>query len=118
MVQLFRDAFAALAPGGLLVLTYRDLSVELQGLDRFIPVRSDPDRIMTCFLEYGPETVTVHDLIHTREAAGWKLEKSSYKKVRLPVAAVESALIDAGFAMARSEPAGRMHAIVAHRGSN
>jgi len=46
--------------------TYRDLTKELEGLDRFIPVRSD-DKIMTCFLEYeSAESVAVHDLIYTR----------------------------------------------------
>jgi len=40
-------------------LSFRDLTPDLTGLNRFIPVRSDPDRIMTCFLEYEPETVIV-----------------------------------------------------------
>jgi len=115
VAQLFRDARATLVPGGLIVLTFRDLSVELLGLERVIPVRSDPDRIMTCFLEFGPDTVTVHDLVHIRESAGWKLEKSSYKKLRLSPADVASSLRESGFEVLRSEPAGRMHAIVARR---
>jgi len=58
--------FNALHSGGVFVSTYRDLTKELEGLDRFIPVRSD-DKIMTCFLEYeSAESVAVHDLIYTR----------------------------------------------------
>ena len=41
---LLADAFAALAPGGRLVLTFRDMSEALSGLDRFIPVQSDANR--------------------------------------------------------------------------
>jgi SAM-dependent methyltransferase len=115
VTQLFKDVHAALEPGGRFVLTFRELSAPLEGLDRFIPVRSDAGRIMTCFLEYSPETVTVHDLIHTREADGWKLNKSSYKKLRLSAAEVSSALSAVGFESVTSEPAGRMAAVVARR---
>lgn len=115
VTQLFRDVYSALEPGGSFVITFRDLSVALEGLDRFIPVRNDADRIMTCFLEYRPQTVTVHDLIHTREADGWKLSKSSYKKLRLAVVDVVSSLSATGFEITANEPAGRMTALVAKR---
>jgi len=45
--RLFDRVAAALGPGGSLVLSYRDLSEPLNGLDRFLPVRSDADRIIT-----------------------------------------------------------------------
>lgn len=45
-------AARALAPGGMLLLTYRDLSNALHGVDRAIPVRSTDDRIMLCFLDF------------------------------------------------------------------
>jgi SAM-dependent methyltransferase len=94
--ELFGQVAQVLRDGGRFVLSYRDLSTELKGLDRFIPVRSSADKVMTCFLEYGPETVTVHDLIHVREGAAWKLLKSSYPKLRLAVADVRSELEKAG----------------------
>ena len=115
VAALFKDAYAALEPGGSFVLTFRDLSAELTGVDRFIPVRSDADRIMTCFLEYGHESVTVHDLVHTRSGDGWTLKKSSYRKLRLAPAAVASVLAGVGFTIAANEPAGRMTAIVGRR---
>ncbi|MDQ0718000.1 SAM-dependent methyltransferase [Streptomyces luteogriseus] len=74
----------ALVPGGHLVVTYRDLTAELRGADRFIPVRSSDDRLLTCFLEYRDEdTVIVHDLLHTRANGTWQQQASSYPKLRL-----------------------------------
>jgi SAM-dependent methyltransferase len=113
--RLCQDVHHTLAPGGSFVLTFRDLSAGLDGLDRFIPVQSSFDRIMTCFLEFGTDFITVHDLIHIREDSGWRLLKSSYRKLRLSVSKVETALLKAGFQIAVSEPSGRFHAIVAKR---
>ena len=98
--QLFAEARVRLSPGGALVLTYRDLSRALEETDRFIPVRADDDRILTCFLEYLPEVVRVHDLLYRRTADGWRLEKSWYAKLRLAQADVERWLADAGFTLA------------------
>jgi SAM-dependent methyltransferase len=98
--QLFADARASLAPGGAMVLTYRDLSRALEETDRFIPVRADADLILTCFLEYFPDHVRVHDLLHRRTADGWRLEKSWYPKLRLAQADVERWLAADGFTLA------------------
>jgi SAM-dependent methyltransferase len=111
--QLFADAYATLAHGGRLILTFRDLSIELAGLDRFFPVRADADRIMTCVLDYEPETVVVNDLVHVRDGDSWSLRKSSYRKLRLAPAAVADELRGIGFTIRRNESAGRLHAIVA-----
>lgn len=72
-----------LAPQGWLALTFRDQSEELSGADRIIPLRLDPDRLMTTVLDYTPETVTVHDVVHSREQGQWNVTKSSYVKTRL-----------------------------------
>ena len=113
VLALFRDIAAALAPGGRCVLTWRDLSTPLTGADRFIPVAADADRIMTCFLEYEPETVVVHDLVHVREGDAWTLHKSSYRKLRLPADWVAGELEKAGLRVIRNELAGRLSAMVA-----
>lgn len=82
--ELIADCATALRPGGSFVATYRDLTGELRGTDRFLPVRSSADRILTCFLDYLDEdTVLVHDLLHTRRADTWDLKTSSYPKLRL-----------------------------------
>ncbi|MET9610181.1 class I SAM-dependent methyltransferase [Streptomyces sp. NPDC006512] len=81
---LLNGAARALRPGGHLVVTYRDLTGELRGADRFLPVRSAEDRLLTCFLEYVDEdTVLVHDLLHTRSEGEWHFRAGSYPKLRL-----------------------------------
>jgi SAM-dependent methyltransferase len=97
---LFSDARGALRPGGALVLTFRDLSRALEGPARFIPVRSDDDAILTCFLEYFPTTVRVHDVLYRREAGTWHLTASAYDKLRLSPSDVERWLTAAGFDLA------------------
>lgn len=114
---LVDDVAAALAPGGAFVATFRDyVSRELRGDERFIPVRSDASRILTCFLEYGPATVRVHDILHEREGDGWRQRVSSYEKLRLDPAAVVKRLGERGLAVTRDAGAGGMVQIVARRG--
>jgi SAM-dependent methyltransferase len=112
---LFGAVSRALMPGGQFIVTYRDLANgELRGLDRFIPVRGDEQRVMTCFLEYeSPDTVVVHDLINVLEQDGnWTLHKSSYRKLRLAIDWVREQLIAAGFSITLLRP-GRLVTIAA-----
>lgn len=82
--RLVSDVARSLAPGGVFATTFRDyVSTPLQGDRRFIPVRSDANRILTCFLEYAEDIVTVHDLLHERENGQWRQRVSSYPKLRL-----------------------------------
>ena len=107
-LDLLRASSKALVPGGALIITYRDLSSELHGVDRFIPVQSDDDRVMTCFLEFDQdESVMVHDLVYSKEQAGWNFEKSSYRKLRLAVDWLEDAMTNVGFQVSRGT-AGRL----------
>jgi SAM-dependent methyltransferase len=94
--KLFRSAYQSLEPGGRFVLTFRDLTCELKGTDRFIPVRSDENRIFMCFLEYDTAEVIVHDIVYEREGTFWKLKKSSYRKARLGSQWVKDALEKGG----------------------
>ena len=95
--QLLRDVTEVLAPGGVVVLGFRDyVTAPLRDDARFIPVRSDPDRILTCFLEYGERTVRVHDLVHSRRESGFELSVGSYEKLRLDPRSVAAQLVAAG----------------------
>lgn len=99
-IESFLDAIVAeLVPGGRAFLTFRDLTGELHDGDRFIPVRSEPDRIFTCFLEYSGEHIKVHDIVHTREGAGWRQKISVYRKTRIAPLAVADRLESAGLAI-------------------
>jgi SAM-dependent methyltransferase len=95
--RLISDAAGALAPGGRLVLGFRDYhGPAREGAARFIPVRSDGDRILTCFLEYAPDHVQVHDLLHERQGSQWSLRVSAYRKLRLAPARVAEEMGAAG----------------------
>jgi hypothetical protein len=114
--KLFQDAFGRLAPRGVFVLTYRDLTSELVGTDRFLPVQANDTKIMTCFLEYkSDEFVVVTDMIYVRRNGGWKLSKSSYEKLRLSSSWVSNALREAGFVIERDELAERLLLLVARK---
>jgi len=95
---LLDSAAAALTSGGVFATTFRDYaSKTLQGDDRFIPVRSDDNRILTCFLEYGKDRVTVHDLLHEKEQGRWRQRVSSYLKLRLCPERIIERLANLGF---------------------
>jgi SAM-dependent methyltransferase len=98
-VDLLLDNVAnALKSGGLFAATFRDyLSKTLQGNERFIPVRSDDERILTCFLEYGDQRVAVHDLLHEKDGGQWRQTVSSYTKLRLDPLRVIERLTNLGF---------------------
>lgn len=112
---VFKAVFALLEAGGDLILTWRDLSVELKLMDRFIPVRADDSRIFTCFLEYFPEHVQVYDLVYTREGDTWNHEVSSYPKLRLSVEFVRQALQTTGFELVQEDISGGMETVVARK---
>lgn len=103
ITTLFGEVRARLVPEGKFVLSFRDLSEERCGLDRFLPIRSDSERIMMCFLEYEPDTVVVHDLIYIRQGDRWDLRKSSYRKLRLSVPWVVSQLEAQGLVLLSRE---------------
>ena len=114
--KLFTEVFQKLAPGWIFVLTYRDLTGELTGTDRFLPVQADDTRIMTCFLEFtASDAVTVHDLLYVRGQDGWKLSKSSYEKLRLSPGWVADTLRSSGFSFTQQGAAGRLLLLVAQK---
>ena len=95
--HLLKKIYSALEIGGRVILTFRDFTVELKGLDRFISVRSDVNTIFTCFLEYGNDHVTVHDIVYERKNNRWEQRKSAYKKIRVIPQRTKDALMDIGF---------------------
>jgi hypothetical protein len=100
--DLFDKAYSHLMAEGYFIITYRDLSLELKELDRFIPVNSDEATILTCFLEYEDEKVRVYDLIYEKENGKWNLKKSYYSKLRLPAAWTLHELQETGFTIKHS----------------
>lgn len=81
--HLVEDIHNISTPDALFVISYRDLSKELTDEQRFIPVKSDNNRVLTCFLEYFPEYVRVTDLLYENFNGEWVQKVSSYRKLRL-----------------------------------
>jgi len=115
VVRLVTDVAATLDGGGVFVTTFRDYSTALGGTQRFIPVRSDADRILTCFLEYSDDAVAVHDILHERAGAQWTMQVSSYRKLRLPPGWVVSCLESQGLSVQREPGIGGMIRLIARK---
>jgi SAM-dependent methyltransferase len=101
--NLFFNCKKILTENGKLILSFRDLNLELKGEDRFIPVRSDDRTIFTCFLEYEKEFVKVYDIIHKKINGKWSQNISSYKKLKLSLEEVTEYLNNIGFTSTFSE---------------
>ncbi len=114
--SLLADVAVCLAPQGLFAATFRDYAGEtLEGDKRFILVRADEHRILTCFLEYAAQAVTVHDLLNVRDHGQWRQEVSSYPKLRLAPAWVTAKLIEHGLTVRSESLASGMVRILARR---
>jgi SAM-dependent methyltransferase len=111
--RLLTDVAASLAAGGMFAATFRDyVSKTLEGDARFILVRRDENRILTCFLEYGPDTLTVHDLLTERSDGQWVQKVSSYPKLRLAPDWVETKLQSLGLTSRReTSPSGMVRIV-------
>jgi SAM-dependent methyltransferase len=97
VAALLQQAYTALMPGGCVILSFRNLSQALEGLDRFIPVRSNDDTIFTCFLEYQKETVRVHDIVYEKKKGQWAMRKSAYRKLIISPQWIQNQLQHVGF---------------------
>ena len=112
---LFQHVYSALEEKGFFILSYRDLSVELRDLDRFIPVRSDSKRIFMCFLEYEKKYVKVHDILFEKTHQQWHMGKSFYRKLRIAAYWTKECLLKAGFKIEKYDTLGPMVTIVARK---
>lgn len=108
---LLADAAQALAPDGKLVLSFRDLT---SIPSRFVLVRGDGERILTCVLDDDGEFVVVNDVLHERQAPGWAMSVSSYRKLRLSPEGVRADAAAAGLEVAALSVEQGLVTIVAH----
>ncbi|MEL6898394.1 MAG: methyltransferase domain-containing protein [Planctomycetota bacterium] len=112
---LIHESARRLSRDGLMVFGFRDYTNELKETDRLIPVRSDEDRIHTCFLEYHSETVLVHDILHTRIDSAWKTSVSAYTKIRLCPNTFVVSVSNCGFSLIYDSTDRGMHYFVFKR---
>jgi 2-polyprenyl-3-methyl-5-hydroxy-6-metoxy-1,4-benzoquinol methylase len=114
VAALLSDVAVALPRGGVFVATFRDYATRtLQGEQRFILVRADEERILTCFLEYQDSHVTVHDVLTEKAQGQWRQKVSSYPKLRLAPEWVAARLTTSGCGVQRDATSGGMVRIVA-----
>jgi SAM-dependent methyltransferase len=113
--ELIHSVYGALEKEGLLILGFREMTVELTQLDRFIPVRSDSKRIFTCFLEYEKKHVKVHDILYEKTADQWKMKKSFFRKLRISSQWAKECLLKAGFNVEKYDIENGMITIIARK---
>lgn len=112
---LIMNCYSALVLSGKLVFTYRDLSSPLIDTDRFIPVKSDDERILTCFLEDLGETVKVTDLFYQKIEGNWQLKKSSYTKIKITASWLKFEMESLGFNVELSRLSSGMEVVIAQK---
>jgi hypothetical protein len=115
--QLLENTYPAFTQDGILILSFRDMTNELSGLDRFIPVRSDSNHIFTCFLEYERLHVKVHDIVYEKIKDQWKMKKSAFRKLRISPHRINEILVKLGYKVATFDIQMGMVTIVARKSS-
>ena len=113
--SLCRRTFHALEPGGVWFISSRDHSLVLEGDARFLLIRADETRSMTCFVEDAGERVRVTDLIHARGPAGTTLQSHSYWKLRVSPGTLTAELLAAGFRVESLGLHQGQHVLAAHK---
>ncbi len=111
--QFIEDCSSILTTQGKLILSFRDYSTPLSGDNRFIPVKSDDSKILTCCLDYEQTRVRVTDQLYYKTENNWQQKVSSYFKVRLYPKEMESIIQQNGLTIKSNEILFRMHTIIA-----
>lgn len=111
--NFIKNSCIALMPEGKMILSFRDYSNELTGDSRFIPVKSDHTKILTCVLDYQQDIVRVTDLLHEMTENGWEQKVSSYNKVRISTQDIVQYLVSNGMTITFNQPLNRMQTIIA-----
>jgi len=113
--RLIGNIHKKLIAGGCLFLSFRDMSVPEKDLDRFIAVRSEANRIFTCFLEYEKRHVKVHDLVYVRNEDQWHLRKSYFRKLRISTDWLQGQIEKAGLDIEHLNVSNGMTTIIARK---
>lgn len=88
---------------GKIIFSFRDFTPALKDEERFIFVKGDDSRILTCFLEYFSDYVMVHDILYEKQNGAWVPKISAYPKLRLGEGIFNDLLRQNGIITKRSE---------------
>lgn len=113
--KLITNSVDLLSEKGKIVFSFRNYNNELTGNSRFIPVKSDYNRILTCFLDYEKDYVNVNDIFYERKNNKWQMSVSSYRKIRLSPEYVLNELTSNGCSIINSEILSGMTYITAEK---
>lgn len=115
VTKLILNIHKVLCKNGRIILSFRDCFQELKGNDRFIEVKSDKDRILTCFLEYDHHYVNVTDILYERVNDVWEQKISTYPKVRIFTFDIEDLLEEVGFTIEYNQILNGLTTIIAKK---
>ncbi|HPO63012.1 MAG TPA: class I SAM-dependent methyltransferase [Candidatus Kapabacteria bacterium] len=101
--KLLRDCFDLLEVNGQLLLSIRDYTIALSDTQRFIHVKSDENRILTCIIEYYADKIKVTDLLYEKKNGIWSQKISSYDKLRIRIDVMLKEVEKIGFSMVKNE---------------
>ena len=113
--QLIKQCYDTLLPAGKLILSFRDYHIVLESVHRFIPVKSDDNRILTCILDYTDDRVLVTDQLYEKLGNEWIQKVSTYQKLRITVPLIQKHLTQAGFRLTNHDTLNRMHYLIAEK---
>ena len=125
--RLIRMAARLLAPGGALLLQFREQPRELLPQESVITMRCERDRIMQCVLHFeacaaasaaagvAAERVWVTDIVHEWNGQAWLTTKSTYPKLRLSTDALLEVATSAGLNIRFNETLTRQRVLVLTR---
>jgi SAM-dependent methyltransferase len=113
--KLIRMTARLLAPGGALLLQFREQPKDLSPQDCVIKMRAERDRIMQCVLHFEPDRVWVTDVVHEWNGQAWLTTKSTYPKLRLSSDAVLGIAATAGLNLRFDETLARQRVLVLTR---
>ena len=103
MTELLRDVHQCLSGNGRFILSFRDQTRALEGVDRILPIKNEQDRVFTCLLEYEKDTIGVTDILYQFAGGKWSIQKSSYKKIRIFSEKLEAIICEVGFKIIRKD---------------
>ena len=112
---MFDSLSSALAPGAGFVLATRDHSRVYHGDERFLLIRADEQRSLTCFIEDAGEHIRITDLLHTREDGKTTMVANSYLKLRVSPKRLITHMTRAGLSLVSHEQWKGVHVIFARK---
>jgi len=103
MTELLKDIRQCLSGKGHFILSFRDQTRALEGVDRILPIKNERDKVFTCLLEYEKNKIGVTDFLYQFADGKWSLQKSSYKKIRIFSEKLEAIISEVGFKIVRKD---------------